>query len=191
MIYPEVVKESIDDKQVVHVKFKEFAQPYLAYNIPQIRVADEDLVMDQDTYADMLRMREDKGRNWEQRESDYQITDIDLNVFENYLQRARRVGRIAFYDEDIRTVLNKLNLIRGGRLLNAEAVLFVESNINKIQLAKYASDERLTFTDIRREAYGGGRWHFHAERVSPPQVTQKVEKLLAFCVEPKSLQEMI
>ena len=35
--------------------------------------------------------------------------------------------------------------------MNAGAALFVESNLNEIQLAKYASDERLTFTDIRRE----------------------------------------
>ena len=31
-------------------------------------------------YADMLRLREDKGCNWEQRETDYQITDINLDV---------------------------------------------------------------------------------------------------------------
>ena len=34
VIYPDVVKESIDDRQVVHVKFKGYAQPYLVYNIP-------------------------------------------------------------------------------------------------------------------------------------------------------------
>ena len=41
----------------------------------------------------------------------------------------------------------------------------------------------------------GLQLHFRAERMSPPQVTPKVtqkeEKLLAFCVEPKSLQEMM
>ena len=36
-------------------------------------------------------------------------------------------------------------------MLNAGVALFVESNINEIQMAKYASDERLTFTNIRRE----------------------------------------
>ena len=36
--------------------------------------------------------------------------------------------------------------------LNAGAALFVESNLNEIQLAnKYAFDERLTFTDYSRD----------------------------------------
>lgn len=76
VIYPEITKDIIDDRQVVHVKFKGFAQPYLAYNIPRIRMTDEDLVMDQDIYAEMLRIREDRGRSWEQRDSEYQISDI-------------------------------------------------------------------------------------------------------------------
>jgi len=151
VIYPEITKEAVDDRFVVHVKFKGFSQPYLAYNIPRIRVADEDIVMDQDTYAEMLRLREDKGRNWEQRESEYQIDDINTEVFRDYLNRAKEVGRIPFLEEKPATVLSKLNLVRGGQLLNAGAALFVESNLNEIQLAKYASDERLTFTDIRRE----------------------------------------
>ena len=151
VIYPEITKEMIDNRQVVHVKFKGYAQPYLAYNIPRIRVADEDLVMDQDAYADMLRIREDKGRNWEQRESEYQISDVNTGVLKDYLQRAKQVGRITFLEENPTVVLNRLNLVRGSRLLNAGAALFVESNINEIQMAKYASDERLTFTDIRRE----------------------------------------
>jgi hypothetical protein len=47
-------------------------------------------------------------------------------------------------------VLGKLELCDGEWLLNAGAALFVESGMNELQMAKFASDERLTFTDIRR-----------------------------------------
>ena len=44
----------------------------------------------------------------------------------------------------------KLGLIEDDILLNAGAALFVDCGINELQMAKFASDERLTFTDIRR-----------------------------------------
>ena len=44
--------------------------------------------------------------------------------------------------------------------------------------------------EYRREAYGF-TVAFSRRKSVTPQVTQKVEKLLAFCVEPKSLQEMM
>ena len=46
--------------------------------------------------------------------------------------------------------LNKLELTRGDDLLNAGAALFVDCGINDLQMAKFASNERITFTDIRR-----------------------------------------
>ena len=43
---------------MILVSFSGTQQPYLAYNIPQIRVADEDLVMEQPMYEEMLRRRD-------------------------------------------------------------------------------------------------------------------------------------
>ena len=43
-----------------------------------------------------------------------------------------------------------MNLTNGDKLLNAGAALFVESPINEVQMAKYATDERLNFSDIQR-----------------------------------------
>ena len=49
VIYPEITKEIYDGRTVIHVRFEGHTPPYTAYNIPRIRVADEDLVMAQDT----------------------------------------------------------------------------------------------------------------------------------------------
>ncbi len=51
---------------------------------------------------------------------------------------------------DPASVLNKLELTSGDALLNAGAALFVDCGINDLQMAKFASNERITFTDIRR-----------------------------------------
>ena len=151
VIYPEIKKETYDGRDVVHVRFEGHMPPYTAYNIPRIRVADEDLVMAQDIYDDMIRSRDDFRKAWERQVSEYHITNIDKTVFERYLKRAKEVGRITFDNEDPKSVLDKLELTSGDVLLNAGAALFVDCGINDLQMAKFASNERITFTDIRRQ----------------------------------------
>lgn len=57
-IYPVIDKEHYGDKTVISVKFAGTEQPYLVYNIPRIRVADEDLVMEQPMYEKMMQKRD-------------------------------------------------------------------------------------------------------------------------------------
>ena len=57
-IYPDInVEEFEDEKKVIIVKFFGDQKPYLAYNVARIRQADEDLVMSQEMYAEMLLER--------------------------------------------------------------------------------------------------------------------------------------
>ena len=150
IIYPTVEKETYNGRTVISVGFTGTQQPYLAYGIPRIRIADEDTVMDQDLYDEMIRRRDNINRAWESQRSKYTIADINKSVLKSYLDRARQVGRISFDTDDPVDVLTKLELIDGDILLNAGAALFVDCGINELQMAKFASDERLTFTDIRR-----------------------------------------
>ena len=150
-IYPEIKIQQFGDRKTILVHFKGNRCPYLAYNVPRIRVADEDLVMDQDTYDAMIRKRDNIDYAWEKRVSKYKISDINKDAFSEYLRRAKEAGRIDFEDTDVKVVLDKLELIEGDYLLNAGAALFCDCGIiNELQIAKFASDERLTFTDIRR-----------------------------------------
>lgn len=154
-IYPEVVSKRYGDKEVAYVKFEGKKKPYLAYHIPRIRVADEDKVMDQDTYNDMLQER-DASKAWEYQVSKYTIEDVIPADFKTYMNRARDAGRITFESEDPAVVLDKLELLAedGIHLLNAGAVLFCNSSMNDVQMAKFATDVKVTFTDIRREDRG-------------------------------------
>lgn len=149
-IYPEIYVVNFGDRTCVEVKFQGNLCPYLAYNIPRIRVADEDLVMDQNVYDDIIRKRDSMEYSWERRVSKYKVEDIDENAFKDYLRRAKDAGRIDFEDSDMKTVFEKLELIQGDYLLNAGAALFCDSGMNELQMAKFATNERLTFTDIRR-----------------------------------------
>lgn len=150
-IYPEIKIQEFGSRKTILVRFEGSRCPYLAYNVPRIRVSDEDLVMDQNTYDDMIRKRDSVEHSWEKRISKYAIEDVDKEVFAEYLQRAKEAGRIDFKDIEIKVVLDKLELTEGNDLLNAGAALFCNCGIiNELQIAKFASNERLTFTDIRR-----------------------------------------
>ncbi len=124
--------------------------PYTAFNIPRIRIADEDTVMDQETYRRMMNERENKSDSWETRPSKYHISDIDQKTLTTYLEKAREAGRIAFTSSSPKSVMTKLALADGDVLLNAGAAIFVDSGMNELQMAKFATDRRLTFLDIQR-----------------------------------------
>lgn len=66
------------------------------------------------------------------------------------------VGRIEFESDDPRVVFEKLDLFAkdGIHLLNAGAALFCPCRTNDVQMAKFATDVKVTFTDIRREDKG-------------------------------------
>ena len=149
-IYPVIEKQHYDGINVIHVRFEGRHRPYLAYGIPRIRIADEDTQMDQELYREMLNERENRMDSWETKPSKYYVEDIDIDIFENYLQKAKDAGRISFKSRNPHDVMTKLELVDGDSLLNAGAALFVDSGMNELQMAKFASDERLTFNDIKR-----------------------------------------
>ena len=149
-IYPVIEEETYGSHSVVHVKFEGKRRPYTAYNIPRIRIADEDTIMDQEMFREMMNARENRTDAWETKLSKYHIDDIDHRVLEDYLQKAKEAGRISFGSTDSKAVMTKLELADGDTLLNAGAALFVDCGINELQMAKFATDERLTFNDIKR-----------------------------------------
>lgn len=124
-IYPEIKIQQFGNRETILVSFEGSRCPYLAYNVPRIRVADEDLVMDQDTYDSMIRKRDNVDYSWEKKVSKYTIDNVDEDAFSEYLRKAKDAGRIDFEDTDLKTVLDKLELIEENHLLNAGAVLFV------------------------------------------------------------------
>ena len=149
-IYPSITKKTFGGRDVVEVSFEGDRAPYTAYSIPRIRTSDEDHIMDQETYEDMLRQRQSISKAWETRLSRYTAADVDRDSFDLYMRRSRDAGRISFPETDPSEVLARLGLLEGGHLLNAGAAIFVDSDINELQMAKFASDRKLTFTDIRR-----------------------------------------
>ena len=150
-IFPEVKEVIIDGKSCVHVKFEGHNPPYFANGKARIRVADQDILMSPERIEEYVMKKNDNTNLWEQQVSDYTVEKVEDVLLENYIDRAREIKRIDFDYSDKKTVLNKLFLTQGEFLLNAAKVLFCDSILAELQMAIFATSERLTFNDIQRK----------------------------------------
>lgn len=91
-----------------------------------------------------------EGNRWESLVSNKSVEDIDEELLKKYTTQAHEVGRIAISYTDKETVLNQLELTEGNTLLNAGKVLFSDDIFQDVQMAIFATNERLTFNDIQR-----------------------------------------
>ena len=149
-IYPEINQELIENKNCVHVKFSGENKPYYVYGQARIRVADRDILMSPEQLEEFILEKNYSKHIWEDISSDYKIENIDEGILKKYIKRARGMKRITFEYTCAKNVLEKLGLIRERYLLNAAKVLFCDSDMVEIQMAIFATDERLTFNDIQR-----------------------------------------
>ena len=113
-------------------------------------MADEDLVLSPQELADYIRKGDKEENRWENLVSNKSVDDVDEELLKKYTNQAHDVGRIAIEYTDKRTVLNQLELSEGDNLINAGKALFADDLIQDIQMAIFATNERLTFNDIQR-----------------------------------------
>lgn len=149
-IYPEINKVVLDGRDCIHVRFSGEQVPYFAYGIARMRVADEDLTMSPEEITNLILKSGREGNRWENLVSNKTIDDVDEDLLKKYTTQAHDVGRIAITYTDKKTVLNQLELTDGDKLLNAGKALFSDDLIQDVQMAIFATSERLTFNDIQR-----------------------------------------
>lgn len=148
-IYPQIQKITIDGCDIIEVKFSGKNKPYSAYGKYYIRVADESRELTPAELKEMMLSSEYSER-WEQFETEYTIKDVDEAALKDFYNRATACGRLPDEGFDVEKLLNKLSLLKNGKLNNAGYVLFGNNGPVTLKMAVFASDEKLTFLDINR-----------------------------------------
>lgn len=148
-IYPQIQKITIDGCDIIEVKFSGKNKPYSAYGKYYLRVADESRELTPTELKEMMLSSEYSER-WEQFETEYTIKDVDEAALKDFYSRATACGRLPDEGFDVEKLLNKLGLLKGGKLNNAGYVLFGNNGPVTLKMAVFASDEKLTFLDINR-----------------------------------------
>ena len=148
-IYPSI-HEVENTPGVIEVEFIGQDKPYSAKEKFYIRSFDEDKQIDIKELLKLIYHNNSSNIIWEKLETDESIEDIDKDLFLDYLERARKCGRINDTNNDIPTNLKKLRLLTNNHLNNAGRVLFSKNKPLTLKLCVFASDAKLSFIDIQR-----------------------------------------
>jgi ATP-dependent DNA helicase RecG len=152
-IYPDIKNVVIDNKDCIHVVFEGENVPYYAYGRAYLRVADEDRVMSPQELESYILKKNTNTINWDSEASDKTIDDVSEVILTEYISKANAAGRIGYAYTNKHDILKRLNLLNDNNKVNNTAkVMFCENNNLEIQMATFATNERLTFLDIQRES---------------------------------------
>lgn len=147
-IFPKVNEVVIEGKHCVQVEFAGDNIPYYARGRAYIRVGDEDKKISPQELEKFI-LKKNKII-WEEEISAKTLKDVNEKMLKDFVERANAAKRIDFKFTTVQSVLNKLGLLKEGKLLKAAEVLFCDNNLLEVQAAVFAGTDKLTFLDIRQ-----------------------------------------
>ena len=150
MIYPQIDKINLDGCDVIKVTFKGNERPYSSYGRYFKRVHDRAEKITSEELKHIM-LDNDFTSIWENSLTPYGIESIDSNALKNFYNKAVNCGRLAPLEEyDEERLLTILGLYKDGKLNNAGYYLFASTEPTVLKMATFATDAKLSFTDIDR-----------------------------------------
>lgn len=147
-IVPAVNVLRLDGKEILSVRFSGEETPYSSFGKFLIRVGTQNRQM---TRYELRKLIEDQDYSfpWEKEVCDLSLEDIDDETLKEYFLEAKSCGRLAMDSYDKEALLTALDLYKNGKLVNAATALFGKEGKIGLKLACYATNEKLTFTDLK------------------------------------------
>ncbi len=149
-IFPTINSVIIKGRECIHVSFEGSEIPYYAFGRAYTRVGDEDKKLSAKELENIIIRKHQDRLRWDNRVSEKSLRNIDKQVLIDFMQRARKAGRVSFDFEGVKTTLKKLDLLKNDRLTNAGELLFCDENSLEVQLAVFAGTDKITFLDIKQ-----------------------------------------
>ncbi len=149
-IFPIGQHLNMENKDIIHVKFKGDNIPYYAYGRAYVRVCDENKQMIAKEIERIILEKNKDVLRWDNKESEKEIKDLNTGTMKEFIKKANEAKRINFKFSDAKTSLNKLGLINKDKLTRAAEVLFCDKNSMEVQAAVFAGTDKVTFLDIKK-----------------------------------------
>lgn len=137
----------IEGKKIVKVSFSGKEKPYSAFGRFLIRVGTENRRMSR---QELLRLAksEDYSSRWEDGYTGCSLDDLDDDAMHKYYEEATSSDRLEMKEYDPHLLLSVLGMERNGEINNAGIAMFGKNSSIEVKCACYATDEKLTFTDL-------------------------------------------
>lgn len=146
-IIPTVTPFSYENKDVLKVFFSGNEKPYSAFGNFLIRVGTTNRKMTRSELIKLVQIN-NYSIEWETKLTDASLDDIDDTTLKKFYDEAINCGRLELDKYDKEQLLTILDLYKHGKLVNAALALFGKDAKVSLKLACYATNDKLTFTDL-------------------------------------------
>ena len=147
-IFPTIKEIVINDKHLIRVEFTGNNMPYSSAGRYYLRTVDEDREVTPEELKNFFIVNEYKEK-WEKTASKAMSNQIDRVAIKSFWQKAISVGRMLEGKYTCPTILKRYGLLNGENLNNAGEYLFGNTHPVTLKVAIFATDEKLTFLDLR------------------------------------------
>ena len=140
----------MDGRKIILVHAEGNDTPYSAYGRFYIRLNDADVTMESSMLQHFFESKEDNYSKWENKETEFDIDDIDEDLLIDFVRTANEKGRLNYIYRNSEETLQKLGLLTANRKLNnAGLYLFGKTRPLTIKEANYPTDLRTEFGEIK------------------------------------------
>ncbi len=146
-IYPHITIELIDGRNCIKVSFQGNDAPYFAYGRAYMRVADEDRQLSAKELENLFLARNRDKLRWDNEATKNTSAEIDDGKLKAFLARAG----VKWTSKS--SVLEKLQLLRDSKIVNASLLFFSKKSNIQLRCAVFAGTSSATIID--RHDFGG------------------------------------
>lgn len=147
-IYPAIEEIELDGKKLIKIEFSGENVPYSAAGRYYLRTADEDREVSPEELKIFFGANKYRDK-WEKSKSEAASNQIDKAAIKSFWQKAVSVGRLPEGRYNCPIILKRFGLVNGDFLTNAGEVLFGNTHPVTLKVGIFATDEKLTFLDMK------------------------------------------
>jgi ATP-dependent DNA helicase RecG len=119
-IYPHVTLEELDSASCIKIEFEGGESPYYAYGRGYMRVADEDRQLSAKEIEKLVLSKHIEHLRWDNSVAQTTVAELDADKLKRFVQHAGLEWDIP------ENALEKLGLIKKGKVLNAASLFFAD-----------------------------------------------------------------
>ena len=147
-ISPTIEEIVLEGKTIIKVSFSGHNRPYSCGGKYFSRYGTENRKMTTDELKRLL-LHSDYSSKWEEGLTSHSLDSLDDEALYDFYVSAKECGRLEMPSFDKEKLLASLDLLQDGIVKNGCYALFGKNAKIGLKLAKYATDNKVTFTDLK------------------------------------------
>lgn len=137
---------TIDQRTVIKVSFSGHIIPYAVNGKYLIRTGTENRRMSPDELKRLIK-NDDYTSKREEEMTNFTSDNLDDEALRDFYQSAKDCGRLSMKEYDKEKILSTIDVIHDGYINNGGYALFGKNAKIGLNLASYATENKVTFTD--------------------------------------------